>query len=335
MKDVAKHAGVSQATVSYVLNSAVGENIAEDTRVRVRHAAQELGYRPNAGARHMRTQRTNLIGFVTDVVVTTPYAGAIIKGAQDAARDAGKMLLLLNTDGMPEIEYRAVETLLEHRVEAVIYATMFHRPVVLPKNLSETRTVLLDCFVEDRSVPSVTPDEVYGGEHATRALLEAGHRRIGFINNIDSVPAKFGRMEGYVRALNAFGLAVDPALVRTVDSKPKDGYDTVLEMMRMPNRPTALFCFNDQVAMGAYDALRSLNLAIPDDVSVVGFDNLEIIADSLRPGLSTMQLPHYEMGVWSINFLLGNIDQPDGGATPIQKKIPCHYVKRNSVASPR
>lgn len=333
MKDVAKHVGVSQATVSYVLNDAVGEHIPEETRSRVWAAMREMGYRPHIGARQMRTQRTNLLGFVTDVIATTPYAGAIIKGAQDTARAAGKMLLLINTEGVPEVERGAVETLLEHRVEGIIYATMYHRPVVLPANLADTKAVLLDCFVADRSITSVTPDEILAGRTAIEVLLAKGHRRIGFINNEDPVPATLERLEGYKQALAAAGLAFDPTLVQVSPSTPAGGYECTLDLMRHPKRPTALFCFNDRIAMGAYDALRKLSLVIPDDIAVIGFDNQEIIAGSLHPGLSTMQLPHYEMGVWSVKYLLGEIQPAEDiqGGGPIQKVLECPYIKRASV----
>ncbi len=333
MKDVAKHVGVSQATVSYVLNDAAGENIPKETQARVWAGIRELGYRPHIGARQMRTQRTNLLGFVTDVIATTPYAGAIIKGAQDTARAAGKMLLLVSTDGIPAEDHAAIETLLEHRVKGIIYATMYHRAVALPVNLRETKAVLLDCFVEDRSIPSVTPDEFNGGYMATEILLRKGHRRIGFINNDQPVPASVGRLEGYRRALAAHGIAFDPALVCIAQSSPAGGYDCTYDLMRLPDRPTALFCFNDRMAMGAYDALRTLNLNIPEEVAVIGFDNQEIIAASLHPGLSTMQLPHYEMGVWSVKYLLGEIADADEhqGGSPLQKVLSCPYVERASV----
>jgi LacI family transcriptional regulator len=241
------------------------------------------------------------------------------------------MLLLISTDSIPDEETDAIETLLEHRVEGIIFATMYHRMVRPPAALQETQAVLLDCFVEDRSIPSVTPDEVRGGRTATELLIQKAHRRIGFINNEDPVPATLGRMQGYQQALAAHGIAFDASLVRTAQSTPADGYDRTLDLMRQPNAPTALFCFNDRMAMGAYDALRKLKLAIPDDVAIVGFDNQEIIAGSLHPGLTTMQLPHYEMGVWSVKYLLGEIPESEGGAPPIQKVLPCPPVLRTSV----
>ena len=211
---------------------------------------------------------------------------------------------------------------------------MYHRPVALPANLASAtvKTVLLDCFVADRSVASVTPDEIGGGYAATEALIAKGHRRIGFINDSAPIPATFGRLKGYTQALAKHGIPFDEALIHTVvTDTPAACYEGTLTLMQQPHRPTALFCYTDRMAMGAYDALRKLNLRIPDDVAIVGFDNQEIIAASLHPGLCTMQLPHYEMGVWSVKYLLGEIPESEGGARPIQKVLPCPYVPRASV----
>jgi len=328
MKDVAKRAGVSQATVSYVINNSAGQNIPLETRERVLSAARQLGYRPNSAARNMRTQRSSFIGFITDEIATTPFAGAIIKGAQDAARSHGCILLLVNTEGAPDIENAAIETMLEHRVAGIAYATMYHRSIVPPANLGEVPAVLLDCFSEDRSIASVVPDEVGGGRTATEILLNRGHRRIGFINDIDPIPATFGRLRGYQEALAAHCVAFDPNLVTVRQSHSHGGYDGTLALLQQPDRPTALFCFNDRVAMGAYDALRKHALSIPDDMAVIGFDNQEIIAAALHPGLSTMQLPHYQMGQWAIDYLF---DAAVAGGPAVHKVLDCPYVERESV----
>lgn len=328
MKDVAKHAGVSQATVSYVINNVSGENIPQETRDRIMAAVRELGYRPNSAARNMRTQRSNFIGFITDVIAITPHAGAIIKGALDAARAHDKSLLLVNTEAAPAVEHEAIETMLEHRVAGLIYATMWHRPVDPPASLREVPTVLVDCFSPDRSLASVVPDEVGGGRTATEILLRKGHRRIGFINNVDPVPATVGRLQGYQQALAAYGVPFDAGLIRTGTSDARGGYAGALDLMQQTDRPTALFCFNDGMAMGAYDALRKLKLSIPEEVAVIGFDNLELIAAALQPGLSTMELPHYRMGEWAVQYLLGETSE---GGQPVQKVMDCPYVARESV----
>src|SRR5450759_4388312 len=129
----------------------------------------------------------------------------MIKGAQDAAWAAGKLLLLVNTERHEDIEQAAIEMMLERQVEGLIYAAMYHRVVSPPATVREVPTVLLDCYCEDRSLPSVVPDEIGGGRAATEVLLRKGHRRIGFMNHVDAIPAVFGRLEGYRQALMASG----------------------------------------------------------------------------------------------------------------------------------
>lgn len=330
MRDVARMAGVSQTTVSFVLNDKPGVAIADETKVRIWQAVEELGYRPNVAARTLRTSKTHLIGLISDEIATTPHAGQIIEGAQNAAWANGKLLLLMNTGGNEEVKSAAVEMLLERQVEGIIYATMYHRPAHPPEALGTIPAVLLDCFAEDRSLPSVVPDEVRGGRVATDYLLQRGHRRVGFINNVGPIPASFGRLEGYEQALNAHGVPFDESLVRSEVSDSGGGYRGVMALMDQPNPPTAIFCFNDRMAMGAYDALRKQGLSIPDDVAVIGFDNEELIAAHLYPPLTTVQLPHYEMGEWAVNYLIEYTARAPVGA-PIQQVIECPLVKRQSA----
>ena len=330
MSDVAKLAGVSQPTVSYVMNNTPNVTILEETKTRVRAAIKKLGYRRNAMAQSLRSQRSDIIGFITDEIAITPHAGRIFEGAQDAAWKNGKILLLVNTKRQPDLEQTATEMLLERQVEGILYATMYHHAVELPVALRDVPTVLLDCFVEDHSLPSVVPDELEGGYTATRALLAKGHRRIGFINNTDPIPATLGRLEGYKKALSEAKIRFDKNLVTHDLSEQGGGYRGALHLMQISNPPTALFCFNDRVAMGAYDGLRKLNLRVPDDVAVIGFDNQEIIAGHLFPPLSTMELPHYKMGAWAVNQLI-QISEGKTRAGPIQHKIRCELVERASI----
>jgi LacI family transcriptional regulator len=330
MYDVAKHAGVSQTTVSFVVNNVDSANIPEETRERVWSAINELGYRPNALARALRSQRSQTIGLVSDEVATTPFAGKIIQGAQDAAWAANKLLVVINTGRRAEIEAAAVELLLEHQAEGIIYATMYHRPVTLPPAFRQVPTVLLDCYVEDRSFPSVVPDEVEGGRTATEVLLQKGHRRIGFLNDSNLIPAAFGRLEGYKRALATNGLPFDARLVAAGANSAAGGYRAAQELMQLPEPPTALFCFSDPMAMGAYDALRKLGRSIPHDVAVVGFDNQELIVDNLHPPLSTLELPHYQMGQWAVRYLVEHAGHLPAEA-PIQHALSCPYIERSST----
>src|ERR1700736_492116 len=201
MYDVATLAGVSQTTVSFVVNDSPNANIPPETRDRIWAAVEQLGWRRNPLARGLRLRRSHSVGFISDEIATSAHGGRIIQGAQDAAWADGKMLLLTNTSGNPAIENAALEMLLERQVEGIIYAAMYHRPVTPPAELRGVPTVLLDCFITDRLLPSVVPDEVQGGRAATEARLNKGHRRIAFINTADRIPAAGGRLAGYKQAL--------------------------------------------------------------------------------------------------------------------------------------
>jgi LacI family transcriptional regulator len=329
MSDIARQAGVSRTTVSFVLNNhASSASIPTETKERILIAAKKLSYRPNLAAKGLRTNQTHAIGFITDQIATTPHAVKIIKGAQDVALAYGKLLLIVNTDSDTTVRETAIEMMLERQVEGIVYAAIYHQEVTVPANMYEGPVVLLDCFCADRSLPSVVPDEVEGGRKATEVLLKKGHRRIGFINDVHPIPAAFGRLDGYKQALKAYDIPFDESLVRLHVNESIGGYQGTQELMQLREPPTALFCFSDFMAMGAYDALRTLGFSIPEDVAVMGFDNHEWIAAQLSPPLSTIQLPHYEMGRWAITYLLEHTGE---SLLPIQHTINCPYIERQSA----
>jgi LacI family transcriptional regulator len=335
IKDVAAAAGVSATTVSHILNEVEGKRINAETRTTVLRVARELGYRPNSLARGLRTNRTYTVGFIGDEIATTPHAGQIIQGAQDAGTERGLVLLMLNTGGDPELERKAITLLVQHGVDGILYASMYHRVVRVPHQLRSVPTILVDASADDPSVPSVVPDEEQGGMTATRELLTHGHRRIGFVTNIDDIPASRGRLAGYRAALAEQGIGFDPALVVADRSDAPGGYRAARALLESAHRPTALFCFNDRMAMGAYRAAAELGLAIPAELSVIGFDNQELISENLHPTLSTVALPHYEMGDRAIARLQALIDLPDSPTGPtLQEVLHCPLVRRDSVAPP-
>ena len=193
-------------------------------------------------------------------------------------------------------------------------------------------TVLLDAVTDDSAVSSVVPDEVNAAETAVEALIRAGHTRIGMINNVDDIPATHGRLDGFRNALRRHGIERDPGHLVSGVAETAGGREAALDLLSKPGRPTALFCFSDRVAMGAYQAATALGLRIPEDVSIVGIDNLELIADALWPGLTTVALPHYEMGRWAVNRVLDDIDHP--GAPAEQAQLACPLIERGSVGPP-
>jgi LacI family transcriptional regulator len=333
IEDIARLAQVGRGTVSRVLNNHPA--VSDETRAHVQAVIDRLHYSPNYSARHMRTESSNLIGFVTDEVITTPYAVDMIVGAQAALSEQGKIMLVVNAGYDAETTRSSIETLLERRVEGIIYAAMFHRGVQLPPRMSQLPLVLANCYALDHSLPSVVPDEVSGGYNATRALLERGHQRIAFINlgtpeppRLPPIAAAEGRLKGYRKALAEWDIPYDDSLLRYTGQSPMDTYAITLELMQIPNPPTAFFCGNDRTAMGCYSALASLGLRIPADVAVIGFDNLTLIAETLYPALSTVQLPHHAMGRWAVEYLL----QQDGAPLmPIQHQLECELVLRDSI----
>ncbi|MCU1532634.1 MAG: LacI family transcriptional regulator [Arthrobacter sp.] len=332
MHDVAAAAGVSQATVSLVLNSASGSRFSEDTRKRVREAVIRLGYRTNAHAKVLRDGVAGMIGFIGDSVATAPFAGAIIEGAQERAWEDGLLLLTVSTGGDKDLEAASLDTMLSYKVAGVVYGAMYHRLLEVPEALAGVPSVVLNSQDRAGRLPSVAPDEVRGGYVATRRLLEAGHSRVGLINieSLESgLPAAVGRHEGYRRALEEAGRDLDPSVIRFGTGGEEDGYRYGMELMTAAKPPTAIFCANDRTAWGAYQALSDLRLSIPGDVSIVGFDNQSTVAPHLRPGLTTLELPFVAMGRRAVDLILQGAE-PDGRVELME----CPLIERNSVTHP-
>lgn len=330
IKQVAAEAGVSITTVSHVLNDVPGVRANPATRQRVQETAARLGYVPNRLAQSLRTQRSNTIGLIGDEIATTPFAGKLILGAQEVALARDAVVLVVSTGYRRDVENREIEELLRRQVDGILYASMFHRRVELPGLLAAVPTVFVNAECTTPGVPWVAPDEVAGGRDAADVLLTAGHRRLGFINNIDDIPASVGRLEGFRGRLAEAG--VDDLVVVTAESDPAGGYAAAMELLAGERRPTGVFCFNDRLAMGAYRAAAELGLRIPQDVSIVGFDNQEYVADGIFPGLTTIELPHFDMGVWAAEHLFKQIDGASGDAPFEQLRGP--VIHRESVAPP-
>ncbi|MFF2242793.1 LacI family DNA-binding transcriptional regulator [Arthrobacter sp. NPDC058130] len=339
IKDVAAAAGVSVTTVSHVLNDVVYARVGTETRERVHEAAQRLGYGPNRLAQALRTQRSGMIGFISEDIATTPHAGRIILGADEAAKARGYNLMIINTSGSASLESRQadVEALLERRVDGILYATMYHRNVELPANLGSVPSVLVDSVATGGNITAVIPDEEGGARAAVGALLEAGHTRVGFINNTDDVPATRQRLQAFRATLTEAGLDGGAAPVESDVSEVQGGYEAARRILAREEPPTGLFCYNDRMAMGAYRAAAELGLAIPADLSVVGFDDQELIAANLHPGLTTVALPHHEMGAWATEHLIDAVEgKTDLTLMALHPTIlSCPLVRRDSISAPR
>jgi len=333
MTDVARLAGCSQSTVSIVLNDTAGIQISEATRARVFEAARELDYRlPARAALAGLAARHETIAFVVDRLSTSLEALVSIEGAREAAWPTGHILTVTQTFNDAFMERHTLEYVLGQRPAGIIYATIMTRAVEVPPVLrnADLPVVLLNCYDPASGLSSVVPGEVAGGRRATEHLLDAGHRRIGTIQGEAWMEAARDRLEGYRQALAAARIAFDPELVRPGNWLPSAGYAGTQALLDLADPPTAIFCQNDRMAIGAYEAIKERGLSIPNDVSIVGFDDDEV-ARHLSPLLTTLILPHREMGRWAVETLLsaGARRRKRGGA-PL--KLECALVERNSVA---
>lgn len=328
MTDVANEAGVSQTTVSLVLNNADGARLSAHTRERVMEVAARLGYRPVRRGGAPGASGAAAIAFVCDEISTDPWTAIELDGVREKAWEQGLTVSVGVTRGDAEMEQAVLARVTAQPLLGLIYATINTRQIHPPAALFSVRTVLVNCYAADRSLPSVVPGEVSGGHTATDYLAKAGHRRIGYIDGESRMEASRDRLKGYRQALATADLPFDPELVRQGNWQPITGYQRTLELMRLASPPTAIFCANDLMAMGCYEALKELGLRIPEDVAVMGYDDREI-ARYLHPPLTTVLLPHAEMGAWAAEYLLDHA--ASSGDRPIQLKMECPLVERRSV----
>jgi LacI family transcriptional regulator len=316
--------------------------LSDDVAQRVLKAAEELRYRTNIVSVGLRTGTTRTIGFVSDTVATSRLAGDMIKGALEAARERGVMLFIGETEGAPDLERGLLQAMHDRQVDGVIFASMYTRTIKVPRTLGTHPAVLLNALPKQPGpLPAVVPDEVEAGRVAARVLLKAGHRKgihlIGAGPTLRHVPpgsvAAVERLTGIREVLAESGIR--PASGRVcLDWLPEYGYAATRELLES-TRPYALICLNDRLALGAYQALDDAGLAVPNDVSVVSFDD-HPIATWIRPKLTTVALPHYELGRMAVDVLFAEIgrhrDNLDGAGEVHRVAMPLR--DRESVAPP-
>ncbi len=330
LKDVAAAAGVSTATVSLVLNQAT-DRISPETAQRVHNAATELGYTPNTAARSLRTNRTHTIGVVTDNVLTTPFGFRMIQGAQDAAWDQDYLLLIIGTEGDNALQRKATDALVARQVEGFLFGAMYHRPLDFSLATRGLPTVGFNAVAQDAA--SFVPDEVGAARQAVSLLTARGHRRIAHVTEhaTDGL-ARDLRIEGFRQGLTDAGISGGPIIEASTEpaSTSVAAELAALELLSSDDRPTAIFAYTDLMAVGIYRAAHRLGVGIPDELSIVGFDDQEYVASEWSPGLTTMALPHYEMGQQATQALLTSVmngHPPEARSTLLE----CPVVERSSV----
>lgn len=330
--DVARRAGVSRATVSYVLNGLTEGRvpISDETRQRVLDAIEELGYEPDARAQALRSGSTNTIALIIPDL-RNPHFSEYATGIEEAARAAGYHLLLSSTSLSDEYAVEIFKDLSRRRFDGLIITGSF----ILKS--AEAQAIL--ARVRKRNLPVVEMNEFYGVDSASSDyheatkevvsyLLSLGHRRIGFVYGVADHELALDRLIPYQESLLAAGIADEPGLVDECGPTIEDGYQAAMRLLKRPQRPTAIIAVNDLLAISAIRAAGDIGLRVPDDISVVGFDNIPM-TDYLMPRLTTVTKDAYNAGRNAFEMLLARIQNPDIPRQVLH--IPAKLIVREST----
>ncbi|WP_322801451.1 LacI family DNA-binding transcriptional regulator [Thermoflexus sp.] len=328
IKDIARKAGVSHSTVSRALRGSPLVN--PRTAERIRRLAARMGYVPNAAARSLVTTRTSIIGLVI-TTLADPFLAEIVRGVEEVALEAGYRLFLATSNADPEREMAAVRALAESRVEGVIVASSRVGDLYLPHlEALGVPIVLINNQREEPFIYSVASDSRQGAVEAVSYLVRLGHTRIAYIAGPPTARSNRERLAGYQEAMAQAGLSVDPAWIVEGNGRPEGGEWGIRRLLEVPRRPTAVFCYNDMTAIGALRAARAAGLRVPEDLSIIGFDDI-LFAAYTEPPLTTVAQPKYEMGRTAMSVLLRLLQ---GERTPAHLRLPCRLVERASCGPP-
>ena len=298
--DVANKAGVSVKTVSRIMNGF--EGVSERTKAKVHKAMQELEYYPSAAAQALRGKDSGIVSLITENLTTTPDSFEIVAGIQSVCEANGMLLLIGETGGKKASFEKLVEDFRRQRSQAIIYATVFHKEVSIEQKFEHCPLILVNCYEKETRHSTILPDDEMGAFTATKKLIEAGHSNIAFLTLFDDMRATKLRLAGYKRAFEEHDLPINEKFIKQgVARDPEDEFSSLefklRELLSYAERPTAIMCGNDKMAMRVYMLVRGvLGYQIPEQISVVGYDNYHMIADNLVPKLSTVSLPYFKMG---------------------------------------
>lgn len=329
MVDVARRAGVSQSTVSFVLNNRGDIPVAPETRRRVLEAAAELEFRPNKTAQALRLNSSSTLGIVTNGIASEPYAGGTLLGIQQAAREAGFVCMVVETRGDPSDGDDAVASMIDRGVEGLVYASPATIGVHASSHLRHTPVVFANCWPLNEADPLavIVPDEHQGGYGIARTVFDAGHRRVAFLGGTEGQWATVERRRGFVDAAREAG--IDPSTVpEEYGTYSTHSGFTGAQRILETYQPTAIVCGNDRMALGAMLALHQRHLDVPGDVSIVGYDDQINMADELSPALTTVALPFFQMGYIAGRTMLEHQRREE------RIVVDCGVVMRESLAPP-
>lgn len=325
IRDVAQRAGVSTSTVSHVINGTrfVSPELAE----RVRTAMAELRYQPNAVARSLRRKETLTLGMVVPDNAN-PFFAMMARAVEDTCYRQGYSLILTNSEDDLERELANINVLVAKQVDGLILAAVGLSSRDLQRVLRQVPTVVVDRELSGIQADMLLVDNFDGGYQATRHLIALGHRRIGCITGPSVTTPSAERVIGYRRALSEAGLPYDETLVVRGDFQFAGGYEGARALLTLPESPTAIFACNDLMAVGAIAAAAALGRRVPDDLSVVGFDDT-ILASYVTPALTTVAQPIADIGRLATEMVLQRVQAPND--PPVRRVLPTRLVVRQST----
>lgn len=309
--DVARLAGVSRTTVSFVLNNVPNAHISEETRRRVLEAAKALSYHPNAAARALARRQTKTIGLVLcqspDRVFADAFLPDVIRGVGQVARGQGFKVLLESVEDVTQPE-AYIDLVRERRIDGIVLSGPRSDDAQLPRLLAEGFPLILLGQLKGVKVNFVDVDNINGAQKAVEHLIKLGHTRIGMITHAPlQYTASEDRLQGYKQALESHGIPCDEGLIRLGDFREESGYRAMQELLHLAEPPTAVFVASDLVAFGAMEAIKDYGLRIPEDMAVVGFDDVPL-ARYVDPPLTTIHLPARELGAKASALLIEMIN---------------------------
>lgn len=326
MRDVAQQAGVSVATVSHVLNGT--RKVAVDTANRVRNAMAELDYLPDASAQSLRRRSTKAIGvLVSDIA--NPFFASLVRGVESRAREEAYSLLIGNTGETPADEAVYLQLLRRKRVDGLLVAPVGDGEAIARSLERGTCVVLIDRELAGVEAPCVVSENHTGGRLATEHLLRHGHRRIGIILGLPDASTTAQRLSGYKQALADFGAPSCSKLVACGYSRVKEGMKACRELLEQPEPPTAIFATNNLMTLGALQAIHTLGLRCPEEVSLVGFDDFEWV-EAFDPPITTVAQDPYRIGYQAASALFGMLRGDTSRV--VETRIPVELRVRGSVA---